>query len=81
MKRFGTIFAAATLTALTAQAHPGHSPLSEGAAHFLSSPSHMIPWLFVSAAMTGVAQLVKTKNQRVLLRAAAAAVAVFALVG
>lgn len=81
MKRFGTIFTAATLTALTAQAHPGHSPLSEGAAHFLSSPSHMVPWLFVSAAMACVAQLLKARNQRALLRAAAAAAAVFALVG
>lgn len=80
MNRFGTILAALTATAIT-QAHPGHSPLSEGATHFISSPSHMIPWLLVCATLIATAQFLKTKNQRAILRTAAAAIAVFAIVG
>jgi len=80
MNRFGWFLAVVTAAAVSVEAHPGHAPLSKGAAHFLSNPGHFLPMLILSVVMIGAAQLLRARSQRAGLRTAALAVAVAAFI-
>ena len=70
---------AAALMAVTAQAHPGHGPLSQGAAHFFSSPSHVIPPVLCGAALWIAASFLKQPKARLALRTTGTVIALGAL--
>jgi len=70
---------AAAGLAVSAQAHPGHGPLSQGAAHFFSSPYHVIPPVLCGAAMWMAASFLKQPKARLALRSAGTAIALGAL--
>lgn len=66
---------AAAAMAISVQAHPGHGPLSEGAAHFFSSPYHVIPPVLCGAALFISGSYLKQPKARIALRAIGAVVA------
>ena len=71
--------AAAAAMAVSAQAHPGHGPLSEGAAHFFSSPSHTIPVALSGLALWIAGSYLKQPKARKALRTIGTVVALGAL--
>lgn len=70
---------AAAALAVSAQAHPGHGPLSQGAAHFFSSPSHVIPAVAAGAALWTAAMFLKAPKARLAVRTAGTVIALGAL--
>jgi hypothetical protein len=48
--------------ALGVQAHPGHAPLANGAAHFISSPYHLAALFVVAAGLWYVASFLKNRR-------------------
>jgi hypothetical protein len=70
---------AVVASAISLQAHPGHAPFSEGAKHFLTSPSHFVPALIFAALLAIVAQSLKLRRERNFVRALAALLAVAAI--
>ena len=64
------------LTAISLQAHPGHAPFSEGTKHFISSPNHVAWAILICIALSAVAQVIKNRNYRVVLRAVSALIAI-----
>jgi hypothetical protein len=78
MKRL--LFLAPMLAVLSAQAHPGHDPLSLGLGHFLQSPSHLLPAFGLSFVLFAGAALLKKRAERNLLRVVAAFVILAAIV-
>jgi Na+/H+-dicarboxylate symporter len=72
---------AVVVSAVTLQAHPGHAPFSEGAKHFVTSPSHFVPALIFAALLGVAAQLLKSRGERNFVRVIAALVAAAAIIG
>jgi hypothetical protein len=70
---------AAAAMAVSAQAHPGHGPLSEGAAHFFSSPYHVIPPVLCGVALFMAGSYLKQSKARIVLRAAGTVIALGAV--
>jgi hypothetical protein len=68
-----------TLTAISLQAHPGHPPFSEGTKHFISSPIHVASAILVSVALCAVAQLLKNRSHRVVVRVVSVLIAITAV--
>ena len=71
---------AVVASALTLQAHPGHQPFSEGAKHFVSSPSHIVPVLIFAALLAAAAQFLRNRGERNFIRAIAALIAAITIV-
>ena len=71
--------AIAAAMAVSAQAHPGHGPLSQGAAHFFSSPYHVIPSVLCGAALWIAGSYLKQPKARKALRAIGTMIALGAL--
>jgi hypothetical protein len=67
------------VTAISLQAHPGHAPFSEGTKHFVSSPNHVGWAILVSVAVYALAQLLKNRSHRVVLRTISALIAIVAV--
>jgi len=65
--------------AVTLQAHPGHSPFSEGTKHFVTSPSHIGLVLLFVAMVCGAAQFLKRPAERSFVRAIAAVITLLAV--
>jgi hypothetical protein len=70
---------AAAAMAITAQAHPGHGALSDGAAHFFSSPYHVIPPALCGAALWIAGSFLKQPKARAAMRTAGTVIALGAL--
>lgn len=58
------------LAAVSAQAHPGHGPLEQGAAHFVSSPYHLATGLAFAMVLWAGSHFAKTAGQKRVLRGA-----------
>jgi hypothetical protein len=58
------------LAAISAQAHPGHLPLEQGAAHFVSSPYHLATGLAIAVGLWATSHFAKTAGQKHVLRGA-----------
>ena len=69
----------AAAMAVSAQAHPGHGPLSQGAAHFFSSPYHVIPPVLCGAAMWIAGSYLKQPKARAAMRSIGSVIALGAL--
>jgi hypothetical protein len=54
---------------LSAHAHPGHSALSKGAQHFLTSPFHILSTLALGAGLWIGAVFIKNGGAKIALRA------------
>jgi hypothetical protein len=65
--------------ALSTQAHPGHGPLSQGAAHFFTSPYHVIPPVLGGVALYIAGSFLKQSKARAAMRTAGAMVALGAI--
>jgi hypothetical protein len=70
---------AAAAMAVSAQAHPGHGPLSQGGAHFFSSPYHVIPPVLCGTALWIAASYLKQPKPRKALQTIGTVVALGAL--
>jgi hypothetical protein len=75
---FRNLFLSA-LTAISLQAHPGHAPFSEGTKHFISSPNHVAWAVVIGIVLFAVAQVLKNRTHRVVLRAVSALIAIIAV--
>ena len=71
--------AATAGAALSAHAHPGHAPFSEGTKHFVTSPAHLGAVLLFCGIVFAAAQLLKGRPQRIALRSIAALIAAVAI--